>query len=168
MLQHLPSTVDDVDDIFSRCQVVITTSFIAGRCDSRVQERMAYHCPYLFIDEAHHAEASTWKAFKDKFRDRRVLQFTATPFREDGKLLDGEIIYKYPLRRAQEEQYFKPIRFLPIHIFDSDKADAAIAKKAVAELTADRTGRHILMARVGDVRGAMAVFKIYRLRRSKS
>jgi superfamily II DNA or RNA helicase len=53
---------------------------------------MATHCPYLFIDEAHHAEAPTWIAFKEQFRGRRVLQFTATPFREDGRPLDGDII----------------------------------------------------------------------------
>jgi superfamily II DNA or RNA helicase len=50
-----------------------------------VQTRMAFHCPYLFIDEAHHAEAPTWNAFKEKFCERRVLQFTATPYREDGR-----------------------------------------------------------------------------------
>ena len=58
---------------------------------------MATHCPYLFIDEAHHAEAPTWSAFKERFRGRRILQFTATPFREDGRPLDGDIIFKYPL-----------------------------------------------------------------------
>src|SRR5208282_5662740 len=63
-LQHMPSTPDEVDRIFTRAQVIVTTSHIAGQCEQAVQERMATHCPYLFIDEAHHAEAPTWSAFK--------------------------------------------------------------------------------------------------------
>jgi superfamily II DNA or RNA helicase len=85
MLQHIPQTTSEVDEFFSRCQVIVTTSSIAGQCERAVQDRVAHHCPYLFIDEAHHAEAPTWSAFKERFNGRRVLQFTATPFREDGK-----------------------------------------------------------------------------------
>src|SRR5258708_32390891 len=123
---------------------------------------MAVHCTHLFVDEAHHAEAPTWKAFRERFRERRILQFTATPFREDGKPLDGEIIYKYSLRRAQEEGYFKPIRFTPVVEFNSAKSDAAIAKKAIEQLRADAGKGHILMARVDTVERAKKVFDLYR------
>ena len=61
---------------------------------------MAHHCPYLFIDEAHHAEAPTWSAFKERCKSRRVVQFSATPFREDGKPLDGDIIFSYRLKKG--------------------------------------------------------------------
>jgi superfamily II DNA or RNA helicase len=162
MLQHVPRRVEEVNDVFDRCQVIVTTSSIAGRCDQAVQDRMAHHCPYLFIDEAHHTEAPTWKAFKDRFRDQRILQFTATPFREDGKPLDGEIIYKYSLRRAQEEEYFKPIHFVPVVEFDASKADAAVAKKAIACLRKDASKGHILMARVEGVERAGKIFELYR------
>jgi len=103
ILQHIPQTPAEVDEFFSRCQVIVMTSSIAGQCERAVQDRMAHHCPHLFIDEAHHAEAPTWSAFKERFNGRRILQFTATPFREDGRTLDGEIIFKYPLKKAQEE-----------------------------------------------------------------
>jgi superfamily II DNA or RNA helicase len=161
MLQHIPDTVDDVDDVFERCHVIVTTSSIAGRCNDAIQDRMAHHCPYLFIDEAHHTEARTWKALKDKFRDRRILQFTATPFREDGKILDGEIIYKYSLRRAQQEEYFKPIQFLAVVEFNPTKADASVAMRAVEQLRADASKKHILMARVENVERAKAIYKLY-------
>ena len=38
----------------------------------------------LFVDEAHHVAARTWSEFREHFDDRRVMQFTATPFRRDG------------------------------------------------------------------------------------
>ena len=160
-LEHIPHNVAEVNEFFDRCQVIITTSSIAGQCDQTVQDRMAYHCPYLFIDEAHHAEAPTWSAFKERFRERRVLQFTATPFREDGKALDGEIIFKYPLKKAQQEGYFKAIRFRPVVEFNRKRSDAAIATKAIQQLRTDLDKGHILMARVDSVARAKEVFEHY-------
>jgi len=160
-LQHLPRTAEDVDEIFGHAHVIVTTSNIAGQCEQAVQERMAYHCSHLFIDEAHHAEAPTWSAFKETFRERRILQFTATPFREDGKPLDGDIIFKYPLKKAQEEGYFKPIRFEPVVEFNRRRSDEVIARKAIEQLRADVDKGHILMARVDSVTRAGDVFKLY-------
>ena len=160
-LQHMPSTPDDVDRIFTRAQVIVTTSHIAGQCEQAVQERMAAHCQYLFIDEAHHAEAPTWSAFKERFRSRRILQFTATPFREDGRPLDGDIIFKYPLKLAQQEGYFAAIRFEPVVEFNTKRVDRAIAAKAIERLRLERDKGHILMARVEDVSRAKAVYELY-------
>ena len=160
LLQHIPNDVAEVDDVFGRSNVIITTSSIAGRCEGAVQERMAAHCSHLFVDEAHHAEAPTWSAFKRSFKDRRILQFTATPFREDGQPLDGKIIFNYPLRKAQKEGYFKPIRFRPVVEFNERRANQAIAKVAIEQsaLTPQRPHSH------GAYRGcerAEQVFAIY-------
>jgi superfamily II DNA or RNA helicase len=161
-LHHVPMTVEDVDGIFEHSQVIVTTSSIAGQCEQMIQARMARHCSHLFIDEAHHVEAPTWRAFKQAFGERRILQFTATPFREDGKKLDGDIIFKYPLKKAQEEGYFKPIRFQSVVEFGRKRSDKAIAQKAIAQLRADADKGHILMARVESVARAKEVFELYR------
>ena len=65
---------------------------------------------YIFIDEAHHSEASSGSRVRDSFSKKQILQFTATPFRNDGIRLDGKIIFNFPLRKAQEQGYFKPIK----------------------------------------------------------
>lgn len=157
-----PKTTAEVDELFLASNVIVTTSHIAGQCDSEVRNRMAHHCPFLFIDEAHHAEAPTWRRLRDSFGESRIVQFTATPFREDGKPLDGKIIFKYPLRKAQQENYYQPIRFRPVLEFDPQKADIAIAEEAVRQLHADQPLKHILMARVATVTRAEAVFQIYK------
>ena len=162
MLHHIPKRIEDVDDFFSRCHVIVTTSAIAGRSESVIQDRIAKHCSHLFIDEAHHTEAPTWKAFKQRFQKRKIVQFTATPFREDGKPLDGKIVYKYPLEKAQDEGYFKPIHFRPVVEFNRKKSDTVIAAKAVEQLRADAAKGHIVMARVGSVAHAKEVIKIYK------
>ncbi len=160
-LKHTPATAEDVEAFFGACNVVVMTSSIAGRCDTAVRQRISELCPYLFIDEAHHAEAPTWKSFKKEFKYGGILQFTATPFREDDKLVDGRIIYRYPLRKAQADGYFKPISFASVLEFDQNKADVAIADRAIAELRADMTGKHIVMARVSNIHRAADVFKLY-------
>lgn len=161
-LRHIPHTTAEVDDIFGHSQVIVTTSSIAGQCDQAVQDHMAQYCPYLFIDEAHHAEAPTWSAFKERFRERRILQFTATPFREDGRPLDGDIVFNYPLKKAQQEGYFKPIRFEPVVEFNRKRADETIAARAIKRLREDADKGHILMARVESVPRAAEVFELYK------
>jgi superfamily II DNA or RNA helicase len=161
VLRHIPSLAE-VDALFSPAHVIVTTSSIAGSCEPDVQKAMAAQCSHLFIDEAHHAEAPTWSEFKARFTEKRILQFTATPFREDGKLLDGALIYVYPLRKAQAENYFKPIRFQKVVEFDPNRADHAIAQKAIEQLREDYDKGHILMARVETVARAEKVFEIYR------
>ena len=162
VLHHIPKSTTEVDDMFGRCHVIVMTSSIAGRCGRAIQERMACHCPYLFIDEAHHTEAPTWRAFKEPFQGRKIVQFTATPFREDGKPLDGRIVYKYPLKKAQKEGYFKQIRFRQVVEFNRKRSDAAIAATGVAQLREDADKGHVLMARVDSVARAKDVFKIYK------
>lgn len=162
ILRHVPQSADEVDELFTRAHVIVTTSKIAGSATKAVQTAMAARCSHLFIDEAHHAEAPTWKTFKAHFHGKRVLQFTATPFREDGKPIDGKIIYVYPLRKAQAENYFKPIRFLKVVEFDPSRADRAIANKAIEQLRTDHDKGHILMARVQSVGAASKVAEIYK------
>ena len=163
MLSHKPKNRDDVDTFFEKCNVIVTTMHIAGLRDTDIQERMAYHCPFLFIDEAHHTPAETWKMLKQTFSSKKVLQFTATPFRNDGKDVDGKIIFNYPLKKAQDEGYFKTIHFEPVIEYDPLKVDEVIAKNAVKQLRSDlkKKHKHIIMARVGRIKKAEEVFSIY-------
>jgi superfamily II DNA or RNA helicase len=162
ILKHKPRNVEGVDTFFQRCNVIVTTAHIAGQCSDEVQARMAELCPYLFIDEAHHIGATTWLSFKQKFESRKILQFTATPFRNDGKLVGGKIIFNYPLRKALEEEYFKTINFKPVIAYDRREADEAIAEKAVEQLREDcQQYDHILMARVESIERAREVYAIY-------
>jgi hypothetical protein len=69
--------------------------------------------------------------------------------------------FSYPPKKAQEEGYFKPIRFRPVTEFNRKKVDATIATKAVEELRRDLEKGHILMARVDTVTRAKQVFELY-------
>jgi hypothetical protein len=153
VLRHIPKTIAEVDEIFLRANVIVTTMQVAGNARPEIQERLAFHVTNLFVDEAHHIGAKTWSAFKAQFAKRRVLQFTATPYRNDGRRVDGKFIYVYPLRKAQEERYFKKIRFEPIQGDDQDDTDALIIAKVRDTLKADQKNgfKHLVMARVDTI-----------------
>lgn len=161
-LNRRPTTPEQVDEFFHKCNVIVATMPLAGQCTKEVLERMASLCPALFIDEAHHIAAPTWKEFKEAFNTSRIVQFTATPFRNDDKPIAGRRLFTFSLRHAQEQGYFTTIQFKPVMEFDPDRKDSAIAEAAVEQLRADADRGHILMARVGNVARAEQVFECYR------
>lgn len=164
-VEHRFDTADDADLFMRSCNVVIATMAVVGQCSDEVQSALATGCSHLFIDEAHHTPARTWNAFRELVceQERPVLQFTATPFRRDGKHIGGKPVFTYPLRKAQEEGYFTPIDFISIWEYDRNIADVAIAERAIRALREDRgAGRdHLLMARTDNIKRAKQVHEIY-------
>jgi hypothetical protein len=87
-LRHRPRTVEEAERLFLRCNVAVASMQVLQGCEPEVQERIAQLCGDLFIDEAHHAPAPTWDAFRKLFLAQpgnRLVSFTATTFRNDGK-----------------------------------------------------------------------------------
>lgn len=166
-LSHIPANPSEVDAIFDSANVIITTMQIAGRAEALVQERIAERASALFIDEAHHIGAPTWNRFRGLFVDRDppmpIIQFTATPFREDGRRVDGEFIYTYPLKKAQTEGYFKSIRFEAVFGLDQADADHEIADKLGEVLQADLAVglNHLAMARCQTIDRAKVLHRLY-------
>ncbi|WP_186755965.1 DEAD/DEAH box helicase [Echinicola salinicaeni] len=164
ILKHRPSTEEEVKTFFDNCNVVVSTMSVVGQVSSQIQSYISESCSHLFIDEAHHIAAKTWRTFISAFKGKYILQFTATPFRNDDKSIGGKIIFNYPLKKAQEEGYFKRIEYHPIYEFNSAEYDKSIAEKAVEILRTDLADgkNHILMARVNSTKRANEVYEIYR------
>ncbi len=64
----------------------------------------------IIVDEAHHSPANSWQAVIEHFSDAKIVNMTATPFRSDGKEIDGELIYRYPFKKATFKGYIKRIK----------------------------------------------------------
>lgn len=154
---------EDLDQFLNEANVVITTMNILSNNTHEQLSHLSNSFSHIFIDEAHHTEATSWKKIRSHFINKKVLQFTATPFRNDRKNLEGKIIFNFSLKKAQEQGYFKHINFLPIREYDLDKGDELIASIAVAKLRSDISeGRnHILMARCANKTRAKEIFKYY-------
>ncbi len=151
-------------EIFGKCNVVICIMQILGVESVLGFARLiAPKIRTLIVDEAHHIAAPGWSEFRESFSKKQVLQFTATPFRRDGKLVDGKIIYEYPLHIAQREGYFKKINFISVYEIDNAEGDRVIAEKAIEILNADlSSGKdHLLMARCANISRAQDILQIY-------
>lgn len=163
ILTKVPKTAADLD-IFKQCNVVISTMNAVSDKDAMpIWKDLAALVGTLIIDEAHHIGAKGWTDVRNAFAEKRILQFTATPFRRDGQLVDGQVIYSYPLRMAQADGYFKPIVFEPVYEASQSRADEVIAETAISKLREDITKgyNHLMMARCDSIPRAQAVLKLY-------
>ena len=155
---------EELLNFISKTNVVVTTMSILAGSTQGQQLAISEAFSHLFVDEAHHSEASTWKKFIKIFDNEKVFLFTATPFRNDGKNLEGKFIFNFSLKEAQKQQYYKKINFLPIREYDKAEADKKIAIKAVAQLREDIGNgyQHIIMARCVSKNRAIEVFEYYK------
>lgn len=156
-------STEEVTEFLEKCNVVVTTMSWLTNQANETQELFSKAFSHIFIDEAHHVKAFSWNEFRNKFDNEKIIQFTATPFRNDGKRLDGKIISNFPLKKAQEQGYYKKIEFISIREYEKEKADQEIAKVAVERLRSDLASpyNHILMARCATKERAKEIFKLY-------
>lgn len=160
-LRSVLSTSEQVDEVVSRANVVVATAQALAGSTPSARSRLVELCDRLFIDEAHHVAARTWRALTELFAGKEVVQFTATPFREDGQHLGGHIAYAYPLGLAQKNGYFARINYRSV--IDLADPDRAVAVGAIAQLRADLAAglNHLLMARVSSVARSKEVIRLY-------
>ncbi|PST44381.1 restriction endonuclease subunit R [Riemerella anatipestifer] len=154
---------DELNHFLDKCNVIVSTMDLMTSMPIKQANLISEKCSHLFVDEAHHSKAKSWNRFINFFDKNKVVLFTATPYRNDGQLLDGKIIYNFTLKEAQEQGYFKEIDFIPIREYDQKTADLKIAEVAVNKLREDITNgyEHILMARCENKLRADEVFEIY-------
>ncbi|GET25511.1 DEAD/DEAH box helicase [Prolixibacter sp. NT017] len=161
--------LNQAQKFYRKCNILIATNSVLTKCkknDPQIFDFITNTSNCLFVDEAHHCEATTWDNIALKFVHQRkpVLKFTATPFRNDKKRLKGTTIYNYPLSLAQRDGSFKEINFVPVIEFNDKKVHQLIATRAVDQLKKDIQEKydHVLMARVDDIKKAEEVFEIYK------
>ena len=166
VLKTTIETVEDAKKILDANVIVSTPQILTNLLKtgkSNIFNLIVQQCNNLIVDEAHHIAAKTWKEIKLKFEvaEKPVLLFTATPFRNDGGRIEGEIIYNYPLSLAQRDKYYEKITFIPIVDFNPATADEKIAEKAIDTLKRDLEAGydHILMARVDERKKAEEIYE---------
>lgn len=121
----------------------------------------------IIFDEAHHAPADSWVAYVDYYTQAKFVFLTATPFRRDGRIIPGRLVYRYPVMRAVAEGAFDPIRFCPAPVeneLDDAHVDQVIALAAVQQLNEDLANGfdHRLFIRAATIRAAQDLVPLYR------
>lgn len=166
MLRAGFKTIEALSRFVESCHIIVATMPILTKMSEQELGVLKHKCDFISVDEAHHLGAPSWALVMDIFHKSKILQFTATPFRNDGRHISGDIIYTYPLSRCQEEGFFRPIEFIPITEFFSEKADESICDTAVAKLRDDlkKGFQHSLMARASSKERAKKIFALYQAR----
>lgn len=172
-IDHIPTSKEEIDKIVDSSNVIIAIPTSLGQCEDKLLEYLVDKCSHLFIDEAHHVPAGKWTRIKELFqkKDKKILQFTATPFRNDNVPIGGKTIFNYSLKSAFQAGYFKKIHFHEVVEWDESKSDEAIAKRAIEILEKDvlvpNNFDHILLARTDTIPKAEELIKVYKSLGSK-
>lgn len=145
--------------------IVVATSQIFNSFQDENLKVFLNQFDRLIFDEAHHSEAPTWKKLRDNFaqRKKKIFQFTATPYRGDGKKLEGKLIYQYSIARAFDEGIFEKIQFEAVNEYYDEKSDGVVARKALEVLQKDILAglEHVLMVKTSTIKHAKELKKLY-------
>ena len=76
------------------------------------------HFEVVYIDEAHHGSASSWREVIEHFNPREIVGLTATPERTDGvgiaELFGGEYTTELRLWEAVDDQLLAPFEYVGV------------------------------------------------------
>lgn len=118
----------------------------------------------MFIDEAHHSRANSWKNLLATFSSAKQILMTATPFRRDKKDIKARLVYNYPLSQAYNDGLFSKIDFIPVktELFASAKEkNVAIAKRAEEAYLSRKHSDHKIIIRTDRKSDADELSEIY-------
>lgn len=162
-LKTWPSDKSNLHKLFKSCNIIITTIHLLSQNLQSIDKEIIADIDAFIVDEAHHIAANTWNMTKTIFKENTCLQFSATPYRRDGKIILEKLIYNYPLNQAIAENLFTKIHFHPVQEFNEDKIDAKIAQKALSLLRSDlKKGlKHILLVRTDTIKHAQLLYDEY-------
>ncbi|MBY6102424.1 DEAD/DEAH box helicase [Marinobacter nauticus] len=156
-------TTEAADNLANTANVIVATTSVLSASEPEAVDRLCERCSHLFVDEAHHISAKSWLEVLERFRGKKVLQFTATPFRNDKKALGGRVIFNYTMGEAQRAGYFTHVDLLPVEEYYEDRTDTEIAAVAVERLREDLAHGfdHLMMVRTSSKSKAEALLSVY-------
>jgi len=117
----------------------------------------------IFIDEAHHLPAATWRAIlSNAFPFSKYILLTATPFRRDRRRLPGKLIYHYPISKAIDNGIYSSVTFIPVPSGADD--DRLLAEKAynIWEQEQKNGNKLKVIVRVDKISKAERLVEVYR------
>jgi len=151
-------------EFIDEADVVISTPGLLARASDEIKTRLPECFCHVYFDEAHHVAATEWQTLKSLFQKSKVVQFTATPYRNDRRPIEGQVVYNYPLSQAVADDCFSKISLVTVDERHPKRKDRAIAEAAMARLKEDRARgltRHKMMVRAEDTAEAEKLFQAY-------
>lgn len=117
----------------------------------------------LIVDEAHHTAAPIYKRMLEDLKDVPTLLLTATPYRNDGKLVAGYPVYSFSMKEALGEGILTPLRFSAVNPAAGVSEDLALCRALNVKYTADKAAGkdYRVMVRTDSIARAKDLEKVY-------
>lgn len=97
----------------------------------------------ILFDEAHHNIAESWNLLREKFPAARIVNFSATPQRSDGRIMNGPIIYTYTIADAVQKGYVKRLHGIQLNprtlkfVRGKDGTEIEVDREEILQLASD-------------------------------
>lgn len=117
----------------------------------------------LIVDEAHHSAAPIYRRILDDLKDVPTLLLTATPYRNDGKLVAGYPAYSFSMKEALGDGILTPLRFSAVNPVEDVSDDLVLCRALNAKYTADKAAGkdYRVMVRTDSIQRAKDLEKVY-------
>jgi superfamily II DNA or RNA helicase len=80
-------------DNFRRSDIAVANIHqVAGNENRWLDQLDADFFDLILVDEAHHDTGASWQQVKTRFPRAKIVNYSATPTRADGRVTEGEII----------------------------------------------------------------------------
>lgn len=118
---------------------------------------------FLVIDEAHHTAAPVYKRILEDFDEVPTLLLTATPYRNDGKLVAGYPAYSFSMKEALADEILTPLRFSAVLPEAEETNDLALCRTLTAKYKADKEAErnYRIMVRTDSITRAKELETLY-------
>ncbi len=122
------------DDLQNSEIVVSNIQQIAGEENRWLDEFGDDFFDLILVDEGHHNTAASWQQVFDRFPNAQVINFSATPTRADGQLMEGAVIYSFPVVRAIQAGYVKRVAAKMLRPSELTYVDQSSGEECTIEL----------------------------------
>ena len=100
----------NIDDL-KHCDIAVANIHqVAGEENRWLDELGPDFFDLVLMDEGHHNTAASWQQLKRRFQSAKIISYSATPTRADGALMEGRVIYSFPVIDAIQAGYVKRLR----------------------------------------------------------
>jgi len=121
----------------------------------------------VFIDEAQHEPAETWRALVECFdrNQTKILLLTGTPYRRDRARIGGRLTFVYPIARALKDGIYATVTFVTAGDPVPKKRDAELARRGIQQWKRLRqSGKPLILVKTDRVAHANELAPLYRAR----
>ncbi len=152
---EIRSGTTNFSDLEAADVVVTNIQQLQGSANKWLAKLSADFFDLIIFDEAHHNVAESWQQLRKSFPDARIVNLSATPARADGQVMEGRVIYSFPVVRAIQEGYVKRLKAVVLSpatlrfVRDADGVEEEVSREEVIRLGEDDSDfrRSILSSR---------------------